>query len=69
MGQSQSVDVAPNKTFSSTNDEKKNDNNNNHKSDEDQPLYPTPTEYDEIDKIQAELPSMIDEESRQQVDE
>lgn len=36
-----------------------------------QPLYPDPkgTEYDEIDKLQAELPAIIDEESRQQVDD
>lgn len=38
---------------------------------DDQPLYPDPSghEYDEIDKIQAELPNIIDEESRQQVDD
>ncbi len=35
------------------------------------PIFPTPTgqEYDKIDKLQAELPSMIDEESQQQVDD
>lgn len=35
------------------------------------PIFPTPTghEYDNIDKLQAELPSMIDEESQQQVDD
>ena len=38
---------------------------------DDQPLYPDPSghEYDEIDKIQAELPNIIDEESRQQVED
>jgi hypothetical protein len=36
-----------------------------------QPLFPNPTghEYDAIDKLQAELPSIIDEESQQQVDD
>jgi hypothetical protein len=38
---------------------------------DDQPLYPDPDghEYDEIDKLQAELPNIIDDESRQQVDD
>lgn len=38
---------------------------------EDQPIYPDPSgnEYSEIDKLQAELPAIIDEESRQQVDD
>lgn len=65
MGQGQSADAPPAKTFSSnTQREETNDDN-------DEPVYPTPTghEYDEIDKLQAELPSMIDDESRQQVDE
>ena len=36
-----------------------------------QGIYPTPkgNEYDQIDQLQAELPSMIDEESQQQVDD
>lgn len=35
------------------------------------PIFPNPTgnEYDAIDKLQAELPSIIDEESQQQVDD
>ena len=39
--------------------------------DDEQPLYPNPTghEYDAIDKLQAELPAIIDEESKQQVDD
>jgi hypothetical protein len=34
-------------------------------------LYPTPTgrEYDAIDQLAAELPNIIDEESRQQVED
>ena len=38
---------------------------------EDQPIYPDPkgNEYSEIDKLQAELPAIIDDESRQQVDD
>jgi len=37
----------------------------------DSPLYPTPTghEYDTIDKLASELPHVIDEESRQQVED
>ena len=74
MGQSQSninANVSPVKSFQleeGTDEKKKNTKNAD---DNDQPLYPNPTghEYDEIDKIQAELPSMIDEESRQQVDD
>ncbi|KAG7371377.1 Sel1 repeat-containing protein [Nitzschia inconspicua] len=36
-----------------------------------QPIFPNPTghEYDAIDKLQAELPAIIDEESQQQVDD
>lgn len=39
--------------------------------DEEQPIFPAPTghEYDAIDKLQAELPAIIDEESQQQVDD
>ena len=63
MGQGQSskvADVSPVKSFP-----------DDPASSEEQPIYPSPTghEYDEIDKIQAELPSIIDEESRQQVDD
>ena len=38
---------------------------------ESMPIFPTPTghEYDPIDKLQSELPSLIDEESQQQVDD
>lgn len=38
---------------------------------EDQPIYPEPNgnEYSEIDKLQAELPAIIDDESRQQVED
>ena len=38
---------------------------------ENQPIYPDPNgnEYSEIDKLQAELPAIIDDESRQQVDD
>ena len=64
MGQSQSninADVSPVKTFQG--DEKKKNEG------DDEPLFPNPTGHDDIDKIQAELPSMIDEESRQQVDD
>jgi hypothetical protein len=37
----------------------------------DEELYPTPTgrEYDAIDQLAAELPNVIDEESRQQVED
>lgn len=39
--------------------------------DDDSPIFPNPTghEYDAIDKLQAELPSIIDDESQQQVDD
>ena len=39
--------------------------------DEEQPIFPSPTgnEYAAIDKLQAELPNIIDEESQQQVDD
>jgi hypothetical protein len=68
MGQGQSrnnADVSPVKSFST--EEKKLPSDEA----DDQPLYPDPTgnEYDAIDKLQAELPSMIDDESRQQVDD
>jgi TPR repeat protein len=41
------------------------------KGENERPLFPSPTgtEYDAIDQLQAELPSMIDEESQQQVDD
>eukprot|EP00934_Nitzschia_sp_Nitz4_P002765 Nitzschia sp. Nitz4//scaffold20_size174350//152710//153803//NITZ4_002129-RA/size174350-processed-gene-0.73-mRNA-1//1//CDS//3329541890//2755//frame0 len=66
MGQGQSnnaADVSPVKSFP--------DPNSGENAEADKPLYPEPTghEYDEIDKLQAELPSIIDEESRQQVDD
>lgn len=55
------------KTFTSHGDS----NGENDGGQETMPLFPTPTghEYDAIDKLQAELPSMIDEESQQQVDD
>jgi hypothetical protein len=45
---------------------------NEHSSEEgERPIFPSPTghEYDAIDKLQAELPAIIDEESQQQVDD
>lgn len=66
MGQSAST-VRPPDVHS-----KNNKNNNDDVSDEDEKsFFPEPTgkEYEEIDKLQSELPSMIDEESRQQVDD
>jgi hypothetical protein len=65
MGQNQSVEhVKPSATTSS-------DSVDNGSADDDEPLYPSPTghEYDAIDRIQAELPAIIDEESQQQVDD
>ncbi len=68
MGQGQSrADVSsPQKAFSSSGSPSSKEVSEN-----DQPIYPDPSghEYDEIDKLQAELPSIIDEESRQQVDD
>ena len=56
------------KTFTSHED---NSNGENDGSKETMPMFPTPTghEFDAMDKLQAELPSMIDEESQQQVDD
>ena len=47
------------------------DKNNDRTEGADAPIFPTPTgnEYDAIDRLQAELPPMIDEESQQQVDD
>jgi hypothetical protein len=67
MGQGQSrADVSPSKTFKTSDSTGSTD-----ASGEDQPLYPDPSghEYDAIDKLQAELPTIIDEESQQQVDD
>lgn len=69
MGQSQSnqnADVSPAKSLSMDTDRFQGNNGA-----DDQPLYPEAKgqEDDAIDKIQAELPSMIDDESRQQVDD
>lgn len=78
MGQGQSrqaADVSPVQSFSTSENsfaaQGQDNNNNNKNNDDDQPLYPDPSghEYDEIDRLQAELPSIIDEESRQQVDD
>lgn len=68
MGQNQSVEhVEQSKSKSETS----GGNSSAGNSTEDEALYPTPTghEYDAIDKLQAELPAIIDEESRQQVDD
>lgn len=71
MGQGQSssnkADVMPEKSFNTSGKDGKNEVEEH----EELPIYPNPTghEYDEIDKLQAELPSMIDEESQQQVDD
>lgn len=75
MGANQSHQIPPvetninkEKSFST---EGGNDGKNGENDKQDMPIFPAPTghEYDEIDKIQAELPSMIDEESQQQVDD
>jgi hypothetical protein len=63
MGQNQSVEhVKPSAAASDSGDSGTTD---------EQPLYPDPSghEYDAIDKLQAELPSIIDDESQQQVDD
>jgi len=65
MGQGQSQPEAPpTKSFQSS-------DSKNPQAGGDEALYPDPTghEYDEIDKLQAELPNVIDEESRQQVED
>lgn len=51
-----------------SNEEKSKENGSDK---EEMPIYPSPTgqEYDTIDKLQSELPSLIDEESQQQVDD
>lgn len=73
MGQGQSrADVSPTKTFTTAQDSSSNGSSTTTgTSGDDQPLYPDPSghEYDAIDKLQAELPNIIDEESRQQVDD
>ena len=61
MGQGQSrTEVSPTKTPETSRSH-----------DGEQPLFPDPSgnEYDEIDKLQAELPNIIDEESQRQVDD
>lgn len=65
MGQNQSHQIAPPKTTVPK------EPTVNVDEDGEMPLYPDPkgNEYDQIDKLQAELPSMIDEESQQQVDD
>jgi TPR repeat protein len=47
------------------------DNNNNNNSNPNEPLYPVPTgrEYEALDRIASELPNVIDDESRQQVED
>jgi hypothetical protein len=68
MGQNQSHQIAP-----AASDDNKSNNSTSTSNEEDgeMPLYPDPqgNEYDKIDQLQAELPSMIDEESQQQVDD
>lgn len=63
MGQSQSRGDLPNQSPTSARSKEGEG--------DDQALFPDPSghEYDEIDKLQAELPPVIDEESRQQVDD
>lgn len=58
MGSSQSSASSPSPTQSRGDDEKKQ-------------FYPSPTghEYDSIDKLAAQLPNIIDDESRQQVED
>ncbi|CAJ1954427.1 unnamed protein product [Cylindrotheca closterium] len=70
MGQGQSIDISPTKSFE-TNQKKEASQESSSENVGDEALFPDPTghEYDEIDKLQAELPSIIDEESRQQVDD
>jgi hypothetical protein len=64
MGSSQSVErpSSPPRPASNTGHDDTGD---------ERPIFPNPTghEYSEIDKLQAELPSIIDEESQQQVDD
>lgn len=79
MGQGQSRgDVSSTKTFTTTSEQSAAGSStadaapSSSAADENQqPLYPDPTgeQYDEIDKLQAELPTIIDEESQQQVDD
>jgi TPR repeat protein len=67
MGANQSHQIPKDeKTFSS-----QGNNGESEGGQETVPIFPTPSghEYDNIDKLQAELPSMIDEESQQQVDD
>ena len=54
------------------NDDNNNNNNNNSAETEvERPMFPSPTghEYDAIDRLQAELPTIIDDETQQQVDD
>jgi hypothetical protein len=66
MGASQSHRIPPRSSESSYESNNKSGGDSGQ-----QPLFPYPTghEYDAIDKLQAELPSIIDEESQQQVDD
>jgi hypothetical protein len=67
MGANQSHQIPPKPKDPSFSSAPSSDENNN----DEMPLYPDPSgnEYDAIDNIQAELPSIIDEESQQQVDD
>ena len=69
MGANQSHQI-PNEQTSGSKEKTFGDNGAG-KDKESMPIFPTPTghEYDNIDKLQSELPSMIDEESQQQVDD
>ena len=72
MGQNQSHsvnDVFKAKASSNSKTNAGDESGNGPKSDQGFLPEPTGHEYDEIDKLQAELPSMIDEESRQQVND
>ncbi|KAL3920451.1 MAG: hypothetical protein SGILL_003256, partial [Bacillariaceae sp.] len=67
MGANQSHQIPPKTTPTPSS----SSSSNSSVSDEEQPIFPTPTghEYDAIDRLQAELPAIIDEESQQQVDD
>ena len=56
---------------STTSDEQSTSTSGEEEQKKEKPLFPNPTgtEYDAIDKLQAELPAIIDDESQQQVDD
>lgn len=76
MGSSQSVDKSapfpPSSSSTSSSSSTATDGGSSSQQQQSQqPIFPDPTgnEYSAIDKLQAELPSIIDEESQQQVDD